>query len=99
MPRLAEVAAAFLVAAAVLPSPLAAQTTPVYPGDPNWFADVLQNASAQITGTQPRSGNGSLQLHTTGDLQDWAYFENTAGNPNTASFGLLSDISQLAFDW
>lgn len=75
----------------------------IYPGDPRWALDLnvypsdVNFATAAITGTNPRSGNGSLELSTTGSLFDWAFFKRVAdGN---AAWGLLSDVSCLSFEW
>ena len=77
--------------------------TLIYPGDPRWALD--QNvypaesnlATAAITGANPRSGNGSLELSTSGSLFDWAFFQRLAGG--NSAWGLLSAISCLSFDW
>jgi hypothetical protein len=90
--------AACVVAAAVLPGSARAQLTPVYPGDPNWLPVNLVGATAAITGTAPRSGNGSLELHLAGGLQDWAYYR-TAGDPFATTLGRLTDVNQFSFDW
>ena len=91
---------------------LAAQSAPcgprdtpnlIYPGDPRWlldlnvYPDALNNATAAITGSNPRSGNGSLELTTSGSLFDWAFFKRVA--EGDAAWGLLSDVSCLTFDW
>ncbi len=76
--------------------------TPVYPGDPSWFQIdpfwnmIAPNGLATITGTSPLSGNGSLQLTTTGNLGDWGYYATLSGaNP----WGQLADVTGLSFDW
>jgi hypothetical protein len=89
---------ALSTSAVALPTLLSGQTSPVYPGDPNWFSQTVGGATAQITGTQPRSGNGSLQLQTSGQLADWGYYIS-AGDPLTSSFGMLDQLSQASFDW
>jgi len=72
----------------------------VYPGDPRWLLDKnvypanTNFANAAITGTNPRSGNGSLELTTTGSLFDWAFFKRAA-----EPWGLLSAVNCLTFDW
>ena len=75
----------------------------IFPGDPRWAVDKnvypaeSNLATIGITGTNPRSGNGSLELTTTGSLFDWAFFKRVAdGN---ASWGLLSQVNCLTFDW
>lgn len=75
----------------------------IYPGDPRWALDknvypaAVNFATAAITGANPRSGNGSLELATTGSLFDWAFFKRVADGD--ASWGLLSDVNCLTFDW
>lgn len=86
-------------ALATLPSSLAAQTSPVYPGDPRWTPVVQGEASAAITGAQPRLGNGSLELHLAGNDTDWSYYLSSAGARETASFGRLDALDRLGFDW
>jgi hypothetical protein len=81
----------------------------VYPNDPYWGAHIMSNGEVAITPTNPRNGNGSLELSTTGNLSDWAFYTRYADDvkrdiwaPNsdiTTSWGLLSDISDLSFDW
>lgn len=72
----------------------------VTPNDGTWQADLRQSqGSAEITGELPRSGNGSLELQTTGLLSDWGWFNLFAGDPLTAGWGLLSDLDLLKFDW
>jgi len=75
----------------------------IFPGDPRWLLDknvypVESNfATAVITPTNPRSGNGSLELTTSGSLFDWAFFKRIADN--SGSWGLLSAVNCLTFDW
>jgi hypothetical protein len=85
---------------AIAPNTLAAQQRVVTPNDGTWASDLRGSGGfAQITGTKPRNGNGSLELHTSGLFEDWGWFNLYAGNPLTSSFGLLSDLSLLSFDW
>jgi hypothetical protein len=75
----------------------------IYPGDPRWALDknvypaAVNFATAAITGTNPRSGNGSLELTTTGSLFDWAFFKRVADGD--AAWGLLSAVNCVTFDW
>ena len=75
----------------------------IFPGDARWAVDknvypVESNlATVAITPANPRSGNGSLELTTTGSLFDWAFFKRVADG--TASWGLLSAVNCLSFDW
>lgn len=73
----------------------------VTPSSGIWSADTRgSNGLATITGTNPRSGNGSLQLNATGNLNDWAFFNLFSGDPlTTQGWGQLSDLSNLQFDW
>ena len=75
----------------------------IFPGDPRWAFDknvypaASNLATLAITPTNPRSGNGSLELATTGSLFDWAFFKRVADA--NSSWGLLSDVNCLTFDW
>lgn len=74
----------------------------ILPGDPRWQADlnVYPNATnlgtVGISGTNPRSGNGSLELTTSGSLFDWAFFQRLAQD---GPWGLLSAVNCVTFDW
>lgn len=86
-----------IAAALAAPQALAGQTK-VYPwpGDPSWSPWTLGAGSAQITGVNPRYGNGSLALSTTGGLVDWGFYVHLSGdNP----WGKLGDLSALSFEW
>ena len=74
----------------------------ILPGDPRWAADLntypdqVNLGTVGITGNNPRSGNGSLELTTSGSLFDWAFFQRLAtGN----AWGLLSSVTCVTFDW
>lgn len=75
----------------------------IYPGNPTWAVDynvypVEINASTvAINGANPRSGNGSLAVTTSGSLFDWGFFQRLA--PGGGAWGLLSAINCLTFDW
>ncbi len=73
----------------------------VTPSSGLWSTDTRgSNGAVWISGANPRSGNGSLELQTTGNLNDWAYFNLFSGDPKTtAGWGQLSDISHVQFDW
>ncbi|MBK8527650.1 MAG: PEP-CTERM sorting domain-containing protein [Rubrivivax sp.] len=58
--------------------------------------DPGTGASAAITGTYARSGNGSAQLHLDDNLQSEADWAMTFGG--NASYG-LSSLSALSYDW
>lgn len=81
-----------------------ARNTPdkIFPGDPRWAADLnvypnqTNNATVDITGNNPRSGNGSLELTTSGNLFDWAFFQRLSGE---SAWGLLSSVNCITFDW
>ena len=74
----------------------------ILPGDPRWAADLnvypdqTNFGTVGITGTNPRSGNGSLELTTSGSLFDWAFFQRLAAG---GAWGLLSSVNCLTFDW
>ena len=74
----------------------------ILPGDPRWAADlnVYPNqtnfGTVGITGNNPRSGNGSLELTTSGSLFDWAFFQRLAQG---SAWGLLSSVNCVTFDW
>jgi hypothetical protein len=103
------IAAVILAVILLFSVPNANATRLVYPDDPYWGAHIMSNGEVAITPTNPRNGNGSLELSTTGDLSDWAFYTRYADDvkrdiwaPNsdiTTSWGLLSDISNLSFDW
>jgi len=89
-----------------------ANATIIYPGDPNWKADLnppekqVEGAQgygyASISKSNPRSGNASLALGTTSSLSDWAFYNRYADKDQTGnylSWGLLSDVDGLSFDW
>ncbi len=74
-----------------------------------WFAETRGTlGTVDITGANPRQGafpytqntpaNGSLDLTTSGGLDDWAFFRNNSSNTQTG-FGALSSLSALSFDW
>ncbi len=81
----------------------------IYPGDPNWSLVTMGGGEAVISSENPRSGNGSLALSVNGVntdngvyyLSDWAFYSRYAGgnDPSTGSWGLLSDIKGISFDW
>ncbi len=85
-------------AALLIGASSAAAQTKVYPwpGDPSWSPWTVTGGTAQITGANPRYGNGSLALSTTGNLFDWGFYVHTSGqNP----WGKLGDVSALSFEW
>jgi len=75
-----------------------AMPNPVYPGDPGsaWAPSVMGSGAIGITGTNPRSGNGSLEAWTTGSLLDWSFFRMASEG---AAWGLLSDVNCVSFEW
>ncbi len=76
-----------------------AVTVTVLPGDSAWANPPGENGngtgSSAITGTAPRSGNGSLELF--GDRTRFIGL----GNPysSTSNLGLLSSLTNFTFDW
>src|SRR4051812_10674270 len=92
--RGAFVAVGFFV---VTSSVARAQQRVVHPGGP-WVSDTRgSNGFAQITGNNPRNGNGSLELGVSGDPNDWGFFNLFSNDP--FGFGQLSALSQVSFDW
>ncbi|MGQ0703547.1 MAG: PEP-CTERM sorting domain-containing protein [Gemmatimonadales bacterium] len=69
----------------------------VYAGDPasGWTSSLMGSGTIGITGTNPRSGNGSLEGWVNGSLFDWSFFRRAEGS----AWGLLSDINCLSFEW
>ena len=68
----------------------------VFPSDPAWATGGnTGGGSSAITATEPRSGNGSLEL--TGDRTRFFGL----GNPfvPSSNLGLLSSVTDLRFDW
>lgn len=91
-------AARLSIAALMLGTGTAVAQTKVYPwpGDPSWSPWTVAGGAAQITGTNPRYGNGSLALGTSSGLFDWGFYIHSSGeNP----WGKLGDISALSFEW
>lgn len=75
-----------------------AHAVTVLPGNPTWGNPLGENStggSSAITGTAPRSGNGSIELF--GDRTRFVGL----GNPysNLSNIGLLSDLTSFTFDW
>jgi hypothetical protein len=99
MRKFSMIVAAGLLAASALGGAAQAAVTVVTPTSGGWnnlpFESRL-GATAEITDTAARSGNGSLEL--TGDR---TRFATGAIYPNAASTKLydLSDVSSLTFDW
>ena len=73
-----------------------AATVTVLPTDPSWgTTGNTGGGSSAITGTAPRSGNGSLELF--GDRTRFIGL----GNPfsQASNLGLLSSLTSFSFDW
>lgn len=83
---------------------------PYWGPDDRTAAENPDNAgTAGISAEQPRSGNASLKLTLGGsekdsveerveeDRDDWAFYTRTADEGE--SWGLLSEVSALSFDW
>ena len=75
---------------------VAGPQTPIYPNGDIWTPDLRGNGTGAITGTKPRSGNGSLELALSGSLTDWSFYQRVAP---AGGWGLLSAIDCLSFDW
>lgn len=64
----------------------------VYPDDPYWIPDVSNNAGAEISPENPRNGNASLKLTTSGDLEDWAFYTRYSDEvPGSLSWRDMAD--------
>ncbi len=75
-----------------------AATVVVTPSDPTWGNPPGENGgggSSAITGTAPRSGNGSVEMF--GDRTRFVGLGNFY-DP-TSNLGLLDDVLSLVFDW
>jgi hypothetical protein len=104
LPQIALIGAALLGAAsapALAQSPWASATPRIVtPQNSPWVVDQRgSNASAAITGTNPKSGNGSLELHDSGNIADWGWYELFAGDPFSSGWGLLENLDHLSFSW
>jgi hypothetical protein len=86
----------------------------IYPGNSYWQAAYKDRESKEnsegkvyISGNNPRSGNGSLTLEIINPTvpanlgHEWAFYNRYAGNDKTGqnSWGLLSQVSAISFDW
>lgn len=65
-----------------------------------WYIGVQGNGNATVTSAKPRYGFGdvgfgSLQMHTTGKMEDWVFAYRYA----ETNWGTLSQLSSLSFDW
>jgi YVTN family beta-propeller protein/VCBS repeat-containing protein len=77
-------------------------TRRVLPGDSGWFPFQPDGASAIITGTQPRSGAGSLELVKalgSSAAMTRAPFFLTNRQPGAPAFGTVGDLTAVSFDW
>jgi len=68
--------------------------------DLGWYTNIQGNGNATVTGAKPRYGIGdvgfgSLQLHTTGKMEDWVFAYRYADT----NWGSLSQLTSLSFDW
>lgn len=69
-------------------------------GTLGWTTQIQGNGNAVVTSANPRYGfgdvgNGSLQLHTTGKMNDWVFATKYADT----NWGMLSQITGLSFEW
>lgn len=65
-----------------------------------WYTVIQGNGTAMVTSTNPRYGlgdvgEGSLQLRSTGDMNDWVFAYRYADT----NWGMLSQLTSLSFDW
>jgi hypothetical protein len=75
-----------------------AVTVTVLPGNPTWANPPGENSgggSSAITSTDPRSGNGSVELF--GQRTRFVGLGNFYSP--ASNLGLLSDVSSFSFDW
>ena len=112
MPQIIRSVGRVVALLATLVAPAVAQA-PVYPypGDASWmpvdrFWQLLTapDGRAEITAARPYGGNGSLALHTTGNLFEWGFYATLSGrDPVTGQllnpWGSLGDVSALSFAW
>jgi hypothetical protein len=87
-----------ILAAIALVQTAAATIVTVLPGDPAWGNPSSENrtgGSSAITGTNPRNGDGSVELF--GDRTRFIGLGNFY-DPNS-NLGLLSNVGQFTFDW
>jgi hypothetical protein len=83
-------------------APLQAQGEVVDNTTTLWTRDVQSAASIEVTTNNPRLGfanlgNGSLEMSTTGNLNDWAFFRRDA--QPLEQWGTLKELTTLSFDW
>lgn len=71
----------------------------ITPSSTIWKPDLQGKGMASILPDNPRSGDASLAIEVTGDVKDWAFYRRNAGDMYTSSWGLLSQIDSLSFDW
>ncbi len=76
-----------------------AQTVEVTPANPQGWAEVGSGGGGltAITATNPRSGDGSLEINTNGTAGRSRFGLFT--DPRTGGMGQLSDVDALGFDW
>jgi hypothetical protein len=77
---------------------VSAAVVTVLPGDPSWANPAGENGgggSSAITGTAPRSGNGSVELF--GDRTRFVGLGNFYSS--ASNLGLLSSVTGFTFDW
>jgi len=77
-----------------------ANATTIYPYNTDWTLETRgSSGNAAITGSNQRSGNGSLELSTTGSADDWGFYVREADETSNGYWGLLGEITDLNFDW
>lgn len=65
-----------------------------------WYTVIQGNGNATVTSANPRYGfgdvgNGSLQMRSTGKMEDWVFAYRYADT----NWGALSQLTSLSFDW
>lgn len=68
--------------------------------DLGWYIGIQGTGNATVTSANPRYGfgdvgNGSLQMSTTGKMEDWVFAYRYA----ETNWGALSQLTSLSFDW
>jgi hypothetical protein len=83
-------------------SPLYAQGEVVDNASTLWNRESHGNAQIAVTRNQPKLGyagwqKGSLEMSTTGNMNDWAFYRR--GILPGETWGSLSDLTALSFEW
>ena len=77
-----------------LPVDISPPSDPTFNTTEEWNLYIRNNANTEITGNEPRDGDGSLELSSTGGPD-----KGEATLVPDAGFGYLSDLTELSYDW